>query len=144
MVLTKRPEHITGRLPADWGDGYENVWLGVTVGHGESGYRLDYLRDIKAKIKFVSAEPLLEPLDFRNDTSWLDWIITGCEQTSKDKRRKMNLDWVRDIDEQCREADIAHYFKQYYAVDEDGEETGTPVTDGMLDGAKRQEWPKAA
>lgn len=143
LVLTKRPEDIDGRLPEDWGNGYDNVWMGVTVGHPYSGYRLDYLKQVPAKIKFVSAEPLLSELDFRDDIDWIDWIITGCEQASKEKRRKMNLDWVRDIDEQCREAGIAHYFKQYYAKDENGEEIGIPVTDGMLDGEQRQAWPLA-
>lgn len=140
LILTKRPEHIQERLPSDWNEGYDNVWLGVTMGHPHSGYRLDYLREIKAKVKFVSAEPLLDRLDFRGNLHWIDWIITGCEQTSKDKRRKMDIDWVRDIDQQCREAGVAHYFKQYYAV-ENGEEVGRPLTDGLLDGEKRQAWP---
>jgi protein gp37 len=102
---------------------------------------LPILEQIPAKIKFVSAEPLLDRLDFRPYLGWLDWVITGCEQASKEKRRPMDLDWVRDISEQCEEYDVAHYFKQYYGV-ADGEEFGVPITDGILDGVHRQECPE--
>tara|TARA_Y100000034_G_scaffold135112_1_gene205736 strand:+ start:8147 stop:8890 length:744 start_codon:yes stop_codon:yes gene_type:complete len=142
LILTKRPELIADRLPADWGDGYENVWLGATVGHTQSYKRLPELRDIPARLKFISAEPLLEDLDFREHLGWIDWIITGCEQAGKDKRRHMNMQWVRNIDQQCRDAGVAHYFKQYYACNADGEEIGVPVTDGVLDGHRQQRWPQ--
>jgi protein gp37 len=115
LILTKRPELILDRLPPDWGDGYPNVWLGVTVGHSSSMDRVPLLKAVPAKIRFISAEPLLEQLNFR---PYLDgsihWIITGCEQAAVGKRRLMDLEWVRDIDQQCRDADVAHYFKQYY------------------------------
>src|SRR5690606_30592683 len=106
------------RLPADWGSGYANVWLGVTVGAASSLHRVPQLKQIPAAVRFVSAEPLLEELDFR---PYLDggihWIITGCESAGREKRRAMELDWVRSIDQQCRGAGVAHYFKQYYAGD---------------------------
>lgn len=65
LILTKRPELAAARLPADWGAGYPNVWLGVTCGCAQSLYRLPHLRDLPAALKFVSAEPLLERMDFR-------------------------------------------------------------------------------
>jgi protein gp37 len=83
LILTKRPGLAADRLPADWGDGYPNVWLGVTWGCQTSLHRLDCLRDIPAAIKFVSAEPLLGPLDLRPHLPWLDWVITGCERASR-------------------------------------------------------------
>ena len=102
LILTKRPELIAERLPSDWGKGFPNVWLGVTCGIASSLNRLDVLQEIPAVIRWVSAEPLLGPIDFR---PYLDgtiqWIITGCEQAGVGKRREMNLDWVRDIDRQC-------------------------------------------
>ena len=104
LVLTKRPELAKDRLPTDWGNGSPNVWLGVTCGHSGSYYRLPYLKELPAVVKFVSAEPLLERLDFRPHLGWLDWIITGCEQAAKGKRAVKDLDWVRDIDRQCRAA----------------------------------------
>src|SRR5262249_47829558 len=133
---TKRPELIADRLPADWGCGYPNVWLGVTCGVRASLGRLRILKKTPAVIRFVSAEPVLEGIDFRPHLDGsIHWIITGCEQAGVGKRRPMDLDWVRDIDRQCREAGIAHFFKQRY----DGSRI---VTDGLLDGVTRQAWPK--
>ena len=65
-------------LPTDWGGGWPNVWLGATVeNHAEAARRLPHLVAIRAKVRFVSAEPLLEALDL---APWLDriaWIIAG-------------------------------------------------------------------
>jgi len=136
LILTKRPELIRKRLPSDWGNGYPNVWLGVTCGAASSLNRVETLKGIPAQLRFISAEPLLGPIDFRPflDGS-IHWIITGCEQAAKTKRRPMEIGWVRDIDSQCREAGIAHFFKQRYE--------GTRIThDGLLDGTVRQEWPE--
>lgn len=137
LVLTKRPELILERLPGDWGTGYPNVWLGVTCGIATSVHRVDTLMAIPAALRWISAEPLLGPIDFRPYLgNGVDWVITGCEQAHRDKRREMDLDWVRDIDQQCREAGVAHFMKQRYV--------GTQITaDGVLDGKKRQEWPRA-
>ncbi len=136
LILTKRPELIRDRLPADWGkDGYPNVWLGVSCGIESSLERIDLLKQIPARSRFISAEPLLGPLDFSSylDGS-IDWIITGCENAGKDNRRPMNLDWVRDIDQQCRDAGVAHFYKQYYV--------GNQLQyDGVIDGEVRQEFP---
>lgn len=138
LMLTKRPDLILDRLPADWGDGYPNVWLGVTCGISSSKWRIEELLKIRATIRFVSAEPLLGPLDLRLYLGrGIDWVITGCERAAKGVRRLMDIDWVRDIDRQCRTAKVAHFFKQYYQDDK-----GLPVEDGMLDGEKRQAFPK--
>lgn len=136
LVLTKRPQAIRQRLPADWGDGYPNVWLGVTCGARKSLKWIPLIQKIPAAVRFVSAEPLLERMDFR---PYLDgsihWIITGCERAAKQKRRHMDIDWVRDIQRQCQEAGIAHFFKQRY----DGTQI---VYDGLLDGKVCQEFPE--
>lgn len=136
LVLTKRASQIRHHLPADWGDGYPNVWLGVTCGCQASRYRVEELVRLPAAVRFVSAEPLLEAVDLRPYLDELDWVITGCEQTAKEKRRPMNLEWVRDLDRQCQAASVAHFFKQYYR-----DERGVPCTDGLLDGVCRQAWP---
>jgi protein gp37 len=136
LVLTKRPELITERLPADWAEGYPNVWLGVTCGVRASLKRVEMLQDIPASFRFVSAEPMLERIDFG---PYLDgsihWIITGCESAGVSKRRPMDIDWVRDIDRQCQKAMVAHFFKQRY-------EGTRLVYDGVLDGESRQAWPQ--
>jgi protein gp37 len=136
LILTKRPELIEDRLPTDWNKGYPNVWLGVTCGIASSIHRLETLKKIPAVLRWVSAEPLLGPIDFR---PYLDgsfqWVITGCEQAGVGKRRELDLNWVRDIDQQCRNAGIAHFFKQRY-------EAGHITHDGLLDGEIRQAWPR--
>ena len=135
LVLTKRPELIIDRLPRDWGTGYPNVWLGVTCGIASSLHRLDTLKSIPAAVRWVSAEPLLGPIDFRPDLDGsIQWVITGCEQAGVGKRREMDLAWVRGIDQQCRDAGVAHFFKQRY--------DGTHIVhDGFLDVEIRQTWP---
>ena len=138
LVLTKRPDRIRDCLPEDWGKGYRNVWLGVTAGCKKSLPRVETLVKIPAAVRFVSAEPLLEQIDLRPYLPKLDWVITGCERARKGERRVMDLDWVRDIDAQCREFDVRHFFKQYYA-----NESGIPVEDGILDKVKRQAWPES-
>jgi len=137
LILTKRPQRIAAHLPADWGNGYRNVWLGTTVESSKYLKRIDALADVPAARHFISAEPLFGAINFRPYLSKIDWIITGCEKAHKDKRRQMDLDWVRSIRDQCGDAGVAHFFKQYYV--------GNQVqTDGLLDGEVCQEWPSAA
>lgn len=136
LILTKRPELVRDRLPDDWGEGYPNVWLGVTCGHPSSYHRLDVLKALPARLKFVSAEPLLARLDFRPHLSWLNWIITGCERAAKGERQMMDLDWVRDIDNQCKDAGVEHFFKQAYT-----DEKGVPCEEPLLDGKVVQRIP---
>jgi protein gp37 len=70
LVLTKRPELIEERLPDDWSDGYQNVWLGVTAGCRASLHRVETLVEIPAALRFVSAEPLLESIDGVLQQDW--------------------------------------------------------------------------
>lgn len=136
LVLTKRADRIVDHLPADWGDGFPNVWLGVTVESRPHLRRVELLSRIPAAVRFISAEPLLQLIDFRPYLGALDWIITGCESASQTKRRPMDLDWVRSIRDQCAAAGVPHFFKQYYV--------GNQIqTDGMLDGRVCQEWPSS-
>jgi hypothetical protein len=76
-------------------------------------------------VKFVSAEPLLERMDFRPHLDWIDWIITGRERAARGQRAVMDLDWVRDIDAQCKARGKRHFFKQAY-IDERGVPSETP------------------
>lgn len=112
LLLTKRPQAIK-RL-AGWGDTWpRNVWLGTTVElQKRADEALPYLQDIPARIRFISAEPLLGPLDVR---PWLgttiDWVITGGE--SGPKARPASPVWFRDLMLQCMENDVAFHFKQW-------------------------------
>lgn len=134
FILTKRPQRIARCLPDDWGDGWDHVRLGVTVENRQCANRLDKLLSVPAKSRFISAEPLLGPLDLGAYLHKIDWIITGCERAAPDKRRSMDLDWVRDLRDQCVAAGVPLFFKQRYE--------GTSMCyDGVLDGVKIQEPP---
>src|SRR5262245_21863280 len=140
LILTKRPDLAIERLPPDWGDGYRNVWLAVSCGCRKTLYKLPQLEAIPAARKFLSAEPLLERMDFRPYLGWLDWVITGCERAAKGKRQVMDLDWVRDVDRQCKEAGVKHFFKQAYEL-VGGREKGVPCEKPELDGEAVHEFP---
>lgn len=70
QILTKRPERIADHLPSDWGNGYSNVWLGVSCENQETAdERIPILLNTPAAVHWVSAEPLLSPISFR----WAKW-----------------------------------------------------------------------
>jgi protein gp37 len=78
QLLTKRPGRIRPALPADWGGGYGNVWLGTSIESNDYTARADILRTIPATVRFISYEPALGPLDQLNLTG-IDWLIYGGE-----------------------------------------------------------------
>lgn len=122
LLLSKRIANAGKMLPEDWGEGYANAWLGISVVNQEEADRdIPKLLDTPARIRFLSMEPLLGPIDI---TPWLqpdtldnstanaiDWIIVGGE--SGPKARPMQPDWVRSLREQCRTAGTAFFFKQW-------------------------------
>lgn len=111
QLLTKRPKRMIeiARSLSDWPT---NVWAGVSVESQAWIWRIDVLKELPAKIKFLSCEPLLGPLNLVLDN--LQWIIVGGE--SGPGARPMNIQWVRDIKEQCLEADVPFFFKQWGGV----------------------------
>ncbi|MCE2683519.1 MAG: phage Gp37/Gp68 family protein [Cryomorphaceae bacterium] len=105
LILTKRPERIKDCLPPDWGNGYPNVWLGVSVEDNKSLHRLETMGEIPAKLRFVSAEPLLETVDFmkvldgNRPIDKFEWIIIGGESGNdygKHKYRECRERWIYD------------------------------------------------
>ena len=78
QLLTKRADRMADRLPADWGGGYPNVWIGVSIENNDYVDRADRIRDIPAVVRFISYEPALGPLDQLN-LSGIDWVIYGGE-----------------------------------------------------------------
>lgn len=109
QILTKRPERIVENLPHDWGDGWPNVWLGVSIENQKYVSRKDMLVTIPSKLRFISAEPLLGPIDF-GSLEGIGWIITGGE--SGPNARSINLEWVRSIKLQCHQSKIPFFHKQ--------------------------------
>lgn len=112
QILTKRPELIHARLPEDWGAGYPNVWLGVSVENNKYRYRIDDLSNIPAYVRFVSYEPALGPLDIRIelDLRCVDWVISGGE--SGPSARPADESWFITIRNQCRDYGIPYFHKQ--------------------------------
>ena len=110
QILTKRAPNIEKYLPNDWGNGYDNVWLGVSVENKQHGLpRIDILRNIPAKIRFLSIEPLLEDLG-EFDLTNIHWAIVGGE--SGDHAREMKDEWVYPIHELCKKYGTAFFYKQ--------------------------------
>ena len=109
QILTKRADRMYDYLskrPVP-----SNVWLGVTVENKQQGLpRIDKLRHLKAKVLFLSVEPLLEDLGAMNLTN-IDWVIVGGE--SGHKARPMDKEWVLNIKQQCEAEGIAFFFKQW-------------------------------
>jgi protein gp37 len=111
QVLTKRGDLLKKYSPLlTW---TKNIWMGVSVENQKVINRIDDLRDTGAYIKFLSLEPLLGPLPDLN-LSGLDWAIVGGE--SGFGARPMEEDWVIDIKNQCQDAGIKFFFKQWGGV----------------------------
>jgi protein gp37 len=111
QILTKRPHRmalVVNRMPnSHWP--LRNVWLGTSVESDEHVGRVDDLRRTSAKIRFVSAEPLLGPLPSLDLTD-IDWLIVGGE--SGGGSRPMDLAWVYDLIALARESGTAVFVKQ--------------------------------
>jgi len=108
QVLTKRAERMESF--SDRVEWPVNVWLGVSVETQKYLYRLDHLRRTGAVIKFISFEPLLGPLE-DIDFSGIDWSIVGGE--SGPKARPIKEEWVKGIRDQCTNAGVPFFFKQW-------------------------------
>lgn len=108
QVLTKRAERLEELSPfLNWTD---NIWMGVTVENVQVQNRIKNLVKTKAKIKFLSLEPLLSALADLN-LKKIDWVIVGGE--SGRKARKVKEEWIEDIRIQCEKNNTAFFFKQW-------------------------------
>jgi len=132
QILTKRPDRVADHLPEDWGNGYRNVWLGVSIENDAYVWRADVLRGVPALTRFISAEPLLGPLPSLS-LERIDWLIVGGE--SGPGYRPMQTQWARDLREKATTSGTAFFFKQSSAP---RTETGIE-----LDGQIIREYPRA-
>jgi protein gp37 len=137
QILTKRPERIAECLPNDWDNGWNNVWLGVSIENQKYIFRKEILTTIPSKVRFISAEPLLGSIDFGSLDN-IHWVITGGE--SGPEARPMDINWVKSIREQCLRKKIPFFHKQ---------NGGTKLVDGVwggrsLDGKVWDEMPAFA
>jgi protein gp37 len=111
QILTKRSERLM-RLDRqlEWAP---NIWVGVSVESERYLYRIDHLRRTRARVRFLSLEPLLGPLP-GIDLSGIHWVIVGGE--SGPGSRPMNPAWVLDLRDQCQSARVPFFFKQWGGV----------------------------
>jgi protein gp37 len=113
LLLTKRPSLVAEMLPADWGAGWPNVWLGTTTeNQAEAARRIPHLVAIPAPIRFLSVEPMLEPVDLAPWLEQLHWIIAGGESGIGNRARPMHPEWVRRLRDQAQAKGLAVFVKQ--------------------------------
>lgn len=130
QVLTKRSKRLA--QIADCLEWPSNLWMGVSIEDARYSFRIDQLRTIPAAVRFLSCEPLLGPLDELN-LEEIHWVIVGGE--SGGSARPMDPQWVRSIRDQCLDANVAFFFKQWGGR--------TPKICGReLDGSLHDEMPR--
>jgi len=123
LILTKRPERIKECLPSDWGNGYPNVWLGVTVEDDTTKVlkRLDDLREIPAVVKWVSVEPIYKEFNFtKEQVEGFDWFVLGGESGgyNRDKwryegYRPCNARWIYNLMKKLKSYNKSVWIKQF-------------------------------
>ena len=130
QVLTKRPERLL-RLSKkiNW---TPNIWMGVSVENKETLNRIDYLKKTDAKVKFVSAEPLLESLS-TIDLTGIDWLIVGGE--SGHNSRPIDKRWVIELRDLAEKTNTAFFFKQWGGINK--KKNGS-----LLEGKHYKEYPQ--
>lgn len=130
LILTKRPDIMLkfidwqkkNTVRFDWRSAHKNIWLGVSVENQKTAdERIPLLLQTPAAVRFVSCEPLLGEIDLKGwiykNGMWvdgqkrIDWVIVGGE--SGKNARPMHPDWARSIRDQCVDAGVPFFFKQW-------------------------------
>lgn len=111
QVLTKRAERL--KELSEYLPWKKNIWMGVSVENTDFKDRIDLLRSTKAKVKFISFEPLIDSVGNLNLNN-IDWTIVGGE--SGPKARDILPEWVIEIRDQCIEQEVPFFFKQWGGV----------------------------
>lgn len=130
LMITKRIDRLIQCLPADWGDGYDNVTICCTVeNQSRADYRLPIYHACLIKHKIIICEPLLERIDLSSFHigEWVEQVVVGGE--SGYNIRPCDFDWVMELRRVCAESGVSFWFKQ----------TGAKfIKDGKLYNIKRQ------
>ncbi len=130
QILTKRAKRLVQLSPQiKWTD---NIWMGVSVENKATIYRCEELKKTGAKVKFVSAEPLLESISEIN-LKGIDWLIVGGE--SGPQSRKMEESWVVELRNLSQENNIPFFFKQWGG-------TNKKKSGSLLQGKQYKQYPK--
>jgi protein gp37 len=109
QVLTKRSERLVEH-DVVWPP---NVWMGVSVEDQWATRRIVHLREVRARVRFLSIEPLIGPIDVL-DLAGIDWVIVGGE--SGPGARPMHTEWVLWLRDKCAAAGVPFFFKQWGGV----------------------------
>ena len=132
QILTKRPHRMSYFTSTLYNKVLPNVWLGTSIENDKVLHRLQELRKIKAKIRFISFEPLLGPVG-KVDLRGIHWAIVGGE--SGKYHREIKRDWIIEIRRQCRKYNVSFFFKQWGGI--------TSKSGGrVLDGRTYDEYPQ--
>ena len=136
QILTKREKRmyeyfITRHIP-------ENVWLGVTVENATYKKRMESLLKINATVRFISFEPLIGPIGKIN-LFGIHWVIVGGE--SGPNARPLKKEWVKEIFEQCKEQNVAFFFKQWGTWGADGIRRSKKANGRLFMGKEWNEYP---
>jgi len=140
QILTKRANRmydylINKNIP-------NNTWLGVTVENIEHGLpRIELLRRLNSKIRFLSCEPLLQDLG-AIDLSDIHWVIAGGESGAK--ARPMNKQWAISLRDECEKQNVAFFFKQWGMWGADGKKRAKKANGRLLHGKFWDEYPSIA
>ena len=120
----------------------DNAWLGVSVENRKHGVpRIDRLRRVPARIRFLSVEPLLEDIGALDLTD-IQWVIVGGE--SGPKARPMKQEWADSVRTQCEEQRVAFFFKQWGGWGADGKRRAKHANGRLLNGRTWDEMPAGA
>lgn len=133
QLLTKRSSRMRDYLRSRYAERHppEHIWCGVSVEEAQARGRIDHLRAAPAGVRFLSIEPLIGPVG-EVDLTGIHWVIVGGE--SGPRARPMQIEWVREIREQCHEQGVAFFFKQWGGI--------RPKSGGReLDGQEWNEMP---
>ena len=140
QVLTKRIERVAGFVKGLTKPFPDNLWLGVTCENPDYRWRISVLRTIPAQVRFISFEPLLEPIP-DVELRGIDWCIIGAE--SGPGRRRCENRWITGLIVQADEANVPVFVKQ---IDVKGEIVkDIDRISGILDCPPEslRQWPKA-
>lgn len=144
LLLTKRPQNFVSRVSAATGwdaDNLEcppNVWVGTSAeDQARWDERIPLLMKIPAQVRFVSAEPLIGPIQMGEDLP--DWLIVGGESGSG--ARKMEWSWAWDLADSCARNSVPFFFKQWGQFDSRGQPIGKKNAGRILDGRTWDQLP---
>jgi len=145
QILTKRVHRMVNWFEQNYKyDNYKipsNIWMGVSVENNDYIFRIEYLKQITSKIRFISFEPLIGPININEDLlKDISWIIVGGE--SGPSARPMREEWVDNIFSTCMKLDIPFFFKQWGTYNVRGEKVGKKHSGRIYKGTIWNQIPK--